>query len=158
MLPLVLASFACAARAQSKATLDVSETLFSVVAAMNVCGYDQELQSSSPIRMEVRADLVEASKSPAAAAAAKEMCNFYREHQQSDGAHDLAQYVSLALYLGPPPDFAPKVKEADMPPDSTYVLGFVPLLKQYYAAANLHSIWLKHQSEYLALIDRKSVV
>ncbi|HZL67239.1 MAG TPA: hypothetical protein VFC29_07905 [Candidatus Limnocylindrales bacterium] len=154
VLPLVLASLTCAARAQSKATLDVSETLFSVVAAMNVCGYDQEPQSSSPIRIEVRANLVEASKSPAAAAAAKEMCNFYREHQQSDGAHDLAQYVSLALYLGPPPDFTPKVKEADMPPDSTYVLGFVPLLKQYYAAANLHSIWVKHQSEYLALIDR----
>ena len=150
----MLASLTCAARAQSKATLDVSETLFSVVAAMNVCGYDQELQSSSPIRMEVRADLVEASKSPAAASAAKEMCHFYRDHQQSDAAHDLAQYVSLALYLGPPPDFAPRVKESDMPPDSTYVLGFVPLLKQYYAAANLHSIWLRHQAEYLALIDR----
>jgi hypothetical protein len=154
VLPLVLASLACAARAQSKATLDVSETLFSVVAAMNACGYDQELQSSSPIRLEVRADLVEASKSPVAAAAARPMCQFYREHQQGDGAHDLAQYVSLALYLGPPPDFAPRVKEADMPPDSTYVLGFVPLLKQYYVAANLHSIWLRHQAEYLALIDR----
>ncbi len=150
----MLASLICAARAQSKATLDVSETLFSVVAAMNVCGYDAELQSSSPIRMEVRADLVEASKAPAAASAAKEMCQFYREHQQSDAAHDLAQYISLALYLGPPPDFAPRVKESDMPPDSTYVLGFVPLLKQYYAAANLHSIWLRHQAEYLALIDR----
>ncbi len=154
VLPLVLASLTCAAQAQSKATLDVSETLFSVVAAMNVCGYDHELQSSSPIRMEVRSDLVEASKSPAAAAAAKEMCQFYRDHQQGDGAHDLAEYVSLALYLGPPPDFTPKVKESDMPPDSTYVLGFVTLLKQYYAAANMHSIWLRHQPEYLALIDQ----
>ena len=52
------------AAAQTKATLDVSETLFSVVAAMNVCGYDQELSSSSPIRTQVRADLVEASKLP----------------------------------------------------------------------------------------------
>lgn len=153
VLPLLLASLTCAARAQSKATLDVSETLFSVVAAMNVCGYDQELQSSSPIRTEVRADLVEASKSPAAAAAAKEMCQFYRDHQQGDGAHDLAQYVSLALYAGPPPDFTPRVKESDMPPDSTYVVGFAPLLRQYYIAANLHSIWLKHEAEYLALID-----
>jgi tetratricopeptide (TPR) repeat protein len=125
-----------------------------MVAAMNVCGYDSELRESSPIRTAVRADLVEASKSPAAASAAKEMCQFYRDHQQGDGAHDLAQYVSLALYVGPPPDFIPKVKESDMPPDSTYVLGFVPLVKQYYAAANLHSIWLKHQPEYLALIDR----
>ncbi len=144
----------CAAAAQSKATLDVNETLFSVVAAMNVCGYDQELSSSSPIRNEVRADLVEAAKSPAAAAAAKEMCSFYRDHQQGDAAHDLAQYVSLALNLGPPPDFTPRAKEADLPPDTAYILGFVPLLQEYYKAANLHAIWQNHQPEYLALIDQ----
>jgi tetratricopeptide (TPR) repeat protein len=149
-----LALLSTAALAESRATLDVNETLFTVVSAMNVCGYDQELQSSSPIRLEVRADLVEASKSPAAAAAAKEMCQFYRDHQQGDAAHDLAQYVSLALNLGPPPNFAPKVLESDMPPDASYVLGFVPLLKAYYAAANLHAIWQKHEREYSALIDQ----
>ncbi len=151
---LVLALLAGSLMAQSRATLDVSETLFSVVAAMNVCGYDQDLQSSFAVRMQVRADLVEASKSPAAAEAAKEMCHFYRDHQQGDGAHDLAQYVSLALNLGPPPEFAPKVPESDLPPDAGYVLGFVPLLQSYYGAAKLHSIWQKHQPEYLALIDQ----
>jgi tetratricopeptide (TPR) repeat protein len=151
---VLLALFSCAAAAQSKASLDVNETLFSVVAAMNVCGYSQELSSSSPIRSEVRADLVEVSKSPAVAAAAKEMCSFYRDHQQGDAAHDLAQYVSLALNLGGPPDFTPKLKEADMPPDAAYILGFVPLLKTYATAANLHGIWQKYQPEYLALIDQ----
>ena len=141
------------AAAQSKATLDVNETLFTVIAAMNVCGYDQDLQPSSPIRAEVRADLVEASKSPAAAAAAGEMCHFYQDHRQGDAAHDLAQYVSLALNLGPPPSFTPKVQEADLPPDAAYVLGFVPLLQKYYPAAKLHSIWLQHLPEYWALID-----
>jgi len=120
---------------------------------MNVCGYDVELQSSSPIRMEVRADLAEANKTSEAASVQKQMCRFYHDHQQGDSAHDLAQYVSLALNLGGPPDFTPKLKESDLPPDSTYVLGFVPVLKQYYAAAKLHSIWLKHQPQYLALID-----
>ena len=150
---LLLTSFGVIAASQTKATLDVNETLFSVVASMNVCGYDQELSSSSPIRMQVRADLVEASKLPGAAGAADAMCRFYREHRQGDSAHDLAQYVSLALNLAPAPDFSPRLKEADMPPDSTYVLGFVPLLRQYYAAAKLHSIWLKRQPEYLGLID-----
>ncbi len=140
--------------AQSRATLDVNETLFSVVSAMNVCGYDQELDISSPIRIEVRADLVEASKSPAAAASAKAMCLFYRDHRSGDMSHDLAQYVSLALNLGLPPEFQPKLAESDLPPDAAYILGFVPLLKDYYKAANLHSIWLKHQREYLALIDQ----
>ena len=146
-------SLTSAATAQSKATLDVSETLFSVVAAMNVCGYDAELQSSPPIRLEVRADLAAANKSPDAASAQKQICRFYHDHQQGDSGHDLAQYVSLALNLGGPPDFAPRMQESDMPPDSTYVLGFVPLLKQYYAAAKLHSIWQKHQPQYSALID-----
>jgi len=41
----------------------------------------------------------------------QEMCGFYRDHQQGDAAHDLAQYVSLALNLGAPPDFAPKLKK-----------------------------------------------
>lgn len=141
------------AASQTKATIDVSETLFSVVAGMNVCGYDQELSASSPIRTQVRADLVEASKLPGAATAADEMCRFYREHRQGDAAHDLAQYVSLALNLVPAPDFSPRLKEADMPPDSTYVLGFSSLIKQYYLAAKLHSIWLKHQPEYDGLID-----
>jgi tetratricopeptide (TPR) repeat protein len=150
----VLGSLSYAAAAQSRATLDVNETLFSVAAAMNVCGYDQELAASSPIRNEVRADLVEASKLSAAAAAAREMCSFYGDHRLGDSAHDLAQYVSLALNLGPPPEFTPKLPEADLPPDAGYVLGFVPLVKQYYAAANLHSIWLKHQPEYQALIDQ----
>jgi tetratricopeptide (TPR) repeat protein len=154
ILSALLASLSCALLAQSKATLDVNETLFSVAAGMNVCGYDQELQSSSPIRTEVRADLVEASKAPAVASAAREMCRFYNDHRQGDSAHDLAQYISLALNLGPPPDFTPKLKEADLPPDAAYVLGFVSVLKEYYAAAKLHSVWLKHQPEYQALIDR----
>lgn len=134
--------------------MDVSETIFSVLAGINVCGYDQELAASSPIRSEVRADLVTASKSPETAAAAKEMCLFYRDHRPADPGHQLAQYVSLALNLGDPPNFAPKFQEADLPPDASYVLGFVPLLKQYAAAAKLHGIWLQHQPQYAALISQ----
>ncbi len=151
---LILAALPCAAQGPTKASLDVSETLFSIVSAINVCGYDQELSSSSPIRLQVRADLVKASESPQAAAAAQEMCKFYREHRQNDASHDLAHYVSLALNVGGPPDFAPKWEEADMPDDASYVLGFLPLLKNYAAAAKLHSIWLKHQAEYDALIEK----
>lgn len=124
------------------------------MAAINVCGYDQELSSSSPIRAQVRADLVEASKLPDAAMAAGDMCRFYQDHRQGDAAHDLAEYISLALNVSPPPYFTPKLKEADIPPDAGYVLGFLPLLQHYYTAAKLHSIWLKHQPEYEGLIDQ----
>ena len=151
---LLLAALPCAAQNPTKATLDASETMFSIIAAINVCGYDQELAASSPIRQQVRADLVKASESAQAATAAEAMCRFYREHKQNDAAHDLAQYVSLALNVGNPPDFTPKWQEADMPDDAAYVLGFVPLLKNYAKAAQLHSIWLKHQPQYDALIEQ----
>ena len=95
-----------------------------------------------------------ASKSPEAAAAAKEMCIFYADHRSDGAAHQLAQYVSLALNLGEPPDFKPKAQEADLPPDASYLLGFVPVLQRYAAAAKLHSIWLKHQPQYMALINQ----
>ena len=150
---LILAALPCAAQNPTKATLDVSETLFSIVSALNVCGYDQELAASLPIRQQVRDDLVKASELPKAAAAAEAMCRFYREHRQDDPAHGVAQYVSLALNVGNPPDYTPKWQEADMPDDAAYVLGFLPLLKNYAAAANLHSIWLKHQPQYEELIE-----
>ena len=142
------------AGAQSKATLEVSETIFSVLSAINVCGYDHELSVSSPIRTQVRVDLVAASKSPEVAAAAQSMCKFYHDHRSSDSGRQLAEYVSLALNLGDPPNFVPKFQEADLPPDASYVLGFVPLLKQYAAKAKLHAIWLDHEAQYNALVNQ----
>lgn len=142
-----------AASAQSPATLDVNETLFSVIAAINACGYDQELQSSSAIRAEVRSELKAAGKSPVAADAAQEMCRFYARHRLPDQAEDLAHYVSLALNLGAPPEVQLRGAQADLPPDAAYVSGFAPLLKSYYATAKLHSIWQQHQAEYQALIN-----
>lgn len=152
MLSAALLLSACAG-AQTKATLEVSETIFSVLAGINVCGYDQELASSLPLRGEVRTDLVAASKSPEVATAAKSMCIFYQEHKRAN-TDVLGAYLSLALNLGPPPDFTPKFQEADLPPDAGYLLGFVPLLKKYAAAANLHAIWLKHQAQYAAMVDQ----
>ena len=127
--------------------------MFSVLSAVNVCGYDQSLANSLPVRLEVRADLVAASRNPEVATAANAMCTFYDQHKRSGKGPVLAPYISLALFLGDPPSYATKVAEADLPPDASYVLGFQPLLKRYAAAAKLHAIWLKHESQYNALVD-----
>lgn len=154
MAAAIAACLSCSAAAQTTTTLEVSETVFSVLAAANVCGYDQGLAASSPVRAEVRADLVAASKMPDTAAAAKAMCAFYEEHRRGGTSQVLAPYISLAMSLGAPPSFTPKVPEADMPPDVSYVLGFAPLLKKYAESANLHSIWVKHEAEYAALVNQ----
>lgn len=140
--------------AQNKASLDVNETLFSVVTTINACGYDQDLASADPVRLKVRAEVSrEVENSYAARAALNDACTFFRDHKQTSQSRDLAQYVSLALNLGAPPSFTPTIKEADLPPDAAYVLGIQHALQNFYTAANLHSIWLRHESEYQSLID-----
>ncbi len=144
----------CAAAQQTpKVTLETSETMFSVLAALNACGYNQELSSSSPLRSKVRAELARAAEGSRHAAAARDqVCAFYRDHRQADAARDLAQYVSLALNLGEPPKFPALISEADLPPDAAYILGLVPVLESYYQADNLHEVWQAHQAEYEQLV------
>jgi tetratricopeptide (TPR) repeat protein len=154
LFTLLVSALPCVAQGPTRASLDVSETLFSIISAINVCGYDQELASSTALRQQVREELVAASESPQVAAAAKPMCAFYNDHRQADASRDLAQYVSLALNAGPPPEFTPKWSESDMPPDTAYVLGFLPLLKSYAKAARLHDIWIKHEPQYSALVEQ----
>ena len=145
----------CAGADTPKIALDTSETLFTVLTAINACGYDQELGVSSPLRAQVRSDVAKAiSGSPDLAAVTSEVCHFYKEHQQADASRELSQYVSLALYLGGPPNLEPKAKEAEMPPDAVRVLGFVPLLKAFHEKAGLQTIWNRYRPAYDALIER----
>ncbi len=143
------------AQNQSPVALDTSETLFSVLTAINTCGYDQDLDVSDPLRSRVRAEVAKVRQdSQDAEEATKAMCQYYQEHQQPDASKTLAQYVSLALYLNPPPALAAKVKDADMPPDAALVMGILPLLQKFYEAAGLHGIWEANREACAALTGR----
>src|SRR5437660_5526044 len=109
----------CLAQNTPKVSLDNSETLFTVLTAVNACGYDQELGVSDPVRAQVRSEVARVIAASAdTSEVTNEMCKYYQEHQSTDQSHELAQYVSLALYLSGPPNFTPKAKEAEMPPDA----------------------------------------
>lgn len=156
-MALLASSLAVGAAAQTtaKAELDYNGTLFSVLAAINACGYDQEVGNSHPVRQQVRAKLALAVQaSPAARDAREQLCTFYRDHRASDPARDLAQYVSLALNLGPPPDFALRVQEADLPPDAAYVQGLVPYLQSFYQSEGLSEIFGSLRPQYEGFIER----
>ncbi|MBZ5521359.1 MAG: tetratricopeptide repeat protein [Acidobacteriia bacterium] len=140
---------------QTKAQLDVSETLFTVTTALNSCGYDAGLEASLSLRQAVRSELAKTiARSPEAAAAQRAVCQFQRDHLPVEPGRDTAQYISLALDLGPPPEFKPTLPEADLPPDASQVLGVVTLLQTFYSAAGIHALWQQHQAEYEALIRR----
>src|SRR5215472_6019747 len=96
----------------TKAQLEVNETIFSLAAALNGCGYDAGLDNSLPLRQAVRTDVLGAvRRSPAAGQALRAICLFQQDHLAPDPSLDIAQYVSLALDLGDPPDFAPTLRE-----------------------------------------------
>ena len=136
-------------------TLESNESLFDVAVALNACGYDADLADSSPIRAEVRAEVAATvAASPGAKSAQDAVCKYIHEHQLADKGRDVAQYVSLALYLGPPPALNPIADETEMPPDALGVVNILPLLRSYANAVGLHVIWLKHHPEYDAITAR----
>jgi tetratricopeptide (TPR) repeat protein len=139
-------------------TLDTSETLFTVLTAMNACGYDVDLNLSDPqrtiIRNEVQKNL---QGSDEAQAAMNAMCDWYGGHHGRDALHDLSQYVSLALYLEGPPHFLPRIREDEMPPDAGPIAGFGTVLEPFYEKAGLHALWEKHRANYAALMERYHV-
>jgi tetratricopeptide (TPR) repeat protein len=132
--------------------LDTNETLFSVLAMVNQCGYDVELNTSDPLRTQIRTEInVAVQSSLELTESTRTMCDYYNEHKQTDPSRTLAQYISLALYLDPAPALTAKVKEAEMPPDAAGLIGVLPMLQNFYKQADLHSIWLKHVPAYTDL-------
>ena len=139
----------------TKAQLEVSETFFTLAAALNNCGYDAGLEASMPLRQAVRAEVQSAiQQSPEARQARNALCQFWIEHQLPGKDNDITPYLSLALDLGPPPAFAPTLSEADLAPDAARVLGVISLLQKFYRAAGIQALWQKHESQYQALVNQ----
>ncbi len=145
----------CLADNNNPITLDSSETLFATLAAMNSCGYDVDLNISDAQRLNIRSEVQRNLRgSNEAQAATHAMCDWYLAHRGKDPAHDLSQYISLALYLQGPPHFLPRVKEDELPPDAVPIAAFGALLEQFYDKAGLHAIWERHRPNYAALMQR----
>jgi len=145
----------CAADNNTPITLDTNETLFAVLAAMNACGYDVDLNLSDAQRLNIRAEVQRNLRESAdAQGALSTMCEWYVAHRGKDPQHDLSQFVSLALYLQGPPHFLPRGKEDEMPPDTVPIAGFGALLEHFCDKAQLHAIWERHRANYAALVNR----
>jgi tetratricopeptide (TPR) repeat protein len=130
-------------------SLQNSEALFDIAAALNACGYDQGLSTADSVRQEVREQVNQALQASAGARDAHEqICTFIEQHRLSDTGSDLAQYISLALYVTPPPELTPSAEGADMPPDASGVENILPLLRRFSQLVDLHLIWLKVRPQY----------
>ena len=141
---------------RSPIALDSSETLFSVLTALNTCGYDQDLTISDATRSNVRAEVQRVlAESEDAETTRTALCDFYQSHTvERNTNRSLSPYISLSLYMDGPPHFAPRVKEDDLPPDAAAITGFGTLLEHFYEKVGLHSIWERHRKDYAALMNR----
>jgi len=120
-----------------------SEPVFVMASALNACGYDEGLEDSAEVRQHVREEINQAlAKSEDARAKRDKVCLFVAQHRMTGSDRDISQYISLALYLTPPPDLETSVELTEMPPDATQVAEIAPLLKDFAAAIDLHGIWL----------------
>jgi tetratricopeptide (TPR) repeat protein len=119
------------------------EPVFTMAAALNTCGYDEGLQDSAPVRKHVRDEMDQAlAKSEDARAKRDALCLYIAQHRMTGTEKDIAQYLSLALYLTPPPEMEITADLTELPPDATQVAEFVPILKAFASAVDLHGIWL----------------
>ena len=149
VLTLLLARIPARAQQQEGSViLQPSEQVFCVMAALNAGGYDTGLglAKADDTREEARKYLDQLP-----AQMTKSLRSFYSEHHvEGDPGADLGQYISLALLMGPPPDFKLTVPQTDLPPDAKAVSGLVPLLKALYVDAKLHDLWTELQGRYHA--------
>ena len=134
-------------------SVESGQSLFSVMAAINACGYDADLSQSLPLRQQIRGEVLKAVQSREAQSALRNMCAFYEDHQQDTTARTLSNYVSLGLNLADTPKLELRTKESELPPDAIFVLGFLPLLQRFNETANLNSIWQRHRADYDQLIQ-----
>ena len=132
--------------------LEPNEQLFCVLAALNAAGYDAGMGASGPgdTRQMVR-EYLQAQNAPVL----PDLKKFYTQHRvQDDPARELGQYISLALLVGPPPDFKLTVAEGELPPDARDVVGFLPLLRTFYGQAKMLVLWSQMQKQYDAAVAR----
>lgn len=135
--------------------VETSESVFDVMAGLNACGYDGGLANSDPLRQKVRNDINQAlAESEPARQARDQLCAFIQKHTMSSSRLNLAAYLSLALYLTPPPELTPNVAPADLPPDAAPLVDLVPHLKAFAQTTRLHLIWVLNRPAYEAEVDK----
>jgi tetratricopeptide (TPR) repeat protein len=137
--------------AAEEGQLDASRSLFSILAAINAAGYDADLDSPAnhPLRAQIRREL--ASRN---IPCLNELRTFFENHRQSDWTAELSQYVSFALVVDGPPNFAYRLKRNEIPPDVTALGGFQALMVRFHREAGLDALWQQAQPEFDAAIAR----
>ena len=139
---ILLAALSPPAAWSQHGTIDADETLFTVLTAINLAGYDAEIDSPTnlPLRREIR-DLLAARNLESV----ERLKRFYAAHDQHDWTRDLSQYISFALLVDGPPEFAFRRLTYELPPDAQSLEGLGGLLAEFYREAGIPALYQKIQ-------------
>ncbi|HSE99179.1 MAG TPA: hypothetical protein VLD57_13000 [Blastocatellia bacterium] len=119
---------------------------FVVMAAVNLAGFDSEQggQPLSPARVELKKDLAKVSP-----AIKSKLEAFYKSHRRPniDEAVDATRYAAMSLLMTQPPAFMIYQREGnEVPSDLRPLLGFIPLVQEFYVNSNLKDLFAKYNS------------
>jgi tetratricopeptide (TPR) repeat protein len=149
VLFLLASALAPPARAQEvveENQLDADIRMFTVMAAINVAGYNDGVDTSgdSLVRQAVRRRLESFDGQ------SKQLLQTaYQQFRLRDPAENLSQFVTYALLCQGPPTFDLYADlPTDLPPDVRPVRNFGPILQQFFGEADIESLWLEYQPAY----------
>jgi len=125
--------------------------LFTVMAALNVAGFDFERPGAemSPTRIALRKELE--NLDPDLKIRLK---SFHRSWSPSRAQSIQSAYTSLALLIGGPPDFELLDNLTDIPGEAIQISGFSELLPEFYRKASIESLWEKYRPVYIRELEK----
>jgi tetratricopeptide (TPR) repeat protein len=140
---LLLAVLPAGAAPAETGQLDASESLFTVMAAINAVGYraDWSSPNNHPLRLDIYQH-VTARNLPSLVA----IKDFFDKHRKRSDTLELSQYVSFALSCSGPPAFDFRQRDVEIPPDVAGMREFSKMLAAFYQEANIHQLWVANQA------------
>lgn len=136
--------------------VDTNPALFAVLAALHAAGAPSVARTPvTGLRAQVQAQIdaqLRAHQAPVVA----DLKAYYASHHRSDPSQELAQYVTLALFMSNPPGLGLAVPAAGLPPDAAAVQDFPPLVQRFWTDAGLDKIWAAFQPDFQIGLNRDS--
>src|SRR5215204_1244840 len=128
--------------------------LIVVMAALNAAGFDPTPAGRAPstFRVKLRKDL--ANVDPDLRLRLKTFYERNRMPSPATPADQAARYVSLALALGPAPNFESPPRSEDLPSGLLEVLDFAPLVQEFHRRSGIDERMVEYVRAYQAEGDR----
>jgi hypothetical protein len=136
---------------QTGVSVEASQSIFSVMCALDAAGFaaDESTLTEMPSRLALRGELLKL-QGPATEA----LRQFYRDYALADPGETLSRYITFALVIGPPPNFAFLLDHDVLPPDALAIEGFEEVLANFYHEAHLDLRWASVEPEYNRAVER----